>query len=393
MKKFWKLVDSLDRLGSLVIKIVLQIFAILGKLAKLFLSVIRKIPRKIPPETARAILGLAVIAGIVLSIIVGARWFWDSGWPEIFRDATIAIVAHVKAGDPIVIEDIDYSESCPYSNYCTWGQSTNSNYLANYSRLIVPYFEWEGLTAQAIYPKVVAWYVRPGEDSLRVGGWAWPPEAQVFMNETTITREYVGIPESADAGRIVHTLTHELVHIQGGNFFTLPDGRIGGEEWSQWIESHTEAATSEILAAQCYFGDPNACRGFWLTIEDFARSSLKMKMIDKFGQKGWWLYDRWADLFLRDAKEELAAEKGTRDWEDRYYELIDLLSKYGEYPWEEYIIPGVLYNIPLDTGILGYCPEVASCGCCLAPVEVLGLEFNDTAGLMGGLRLLMFLGK
>jgi hypothetical protein len=351
------------------------------KLFKLIFHCGRKIIfvlRRPVSSVTYTLVGLVVVIGIIAGLVYAVNYLWNSRFATLYRDAFLAVYAHQMAGDVIPAE-IDYIRSEAYEPFYEWGQTTNSEWLADYSRLIVPYFEWEELTARAFYPERIIWAPRLGYTSLRVGGWAWPPMSQVYMNERVLL-EAMLVPEDADAGRILATLTHELVHIQGGNFFMSPSsvGEAGSAAWSAWIEQHTEAASTEILAAMCQYGDTNACRAFWLSIEDYARSSLKLELIRIFGKPGWWMYDLWADAFIRDANDVISANKSYRYWDAHYSDMISLLEKYGDFPYEHFVLPGVLRRLKMDTNIRNCWPVYTGYQC-----DILGLSYDDTAAMFG----------
>jgi hypothetical protein len=100
-------------------------------------------------------------------------------------------------------------------------------------------------------------------------------------------------------------------------------------------------------------------------------------------------YEGFANLFLRDASEEAKSRKSIRYWASHQGEMIDILEKYYQSPWEEFVIPGVIFGISLDTGIL-------DCESNSAPYEshcrVLGMKFDDTEDLIGPIKWLMYLG-
>ena len=320
-----------------------------------------------------ALIGLAVVA------IVAA-----ASWTPIARDVVIASYAHVRAGQSVPF-DPGYTQSAVWTTpgaeqlgrWATWGIATNSPWVLSYTKTIVPYMEYEGLTDETIYPNRSILEPRRGTDSFLNGGYASVPEKGEII--VSVNDRYVDDLRVNDARQVLVVLVHELVHIQGGNFLPLPKELIRNEDgeivdWldgtSARLESATEAATQEILAAMCEFGDKLACQAFWLNLEDLARGNLRYRAMRASVPA---LYDIWADAFFRERDEEIAAAKANRFWQSRWGFLSDLLEKYSVRAWEQ--VRDGICGQPLDTGIwaktgLGY-------------YTILGLKFDDTQTVLG----------
>ena len=377
-----KILGSLEILGQLVVRGIYGIAKALRRFVVLGARLCNRL--MIRTEHLRyRFLGLSAIILVFAGLGYAGYRAWISDLPLLWRDANIAIHAHNMRGNDFPI-DIDYIQSQTYFPNFMWGSVTNSQWLWERARNIVPFFEYDGLVQQGVYPELIVFAPRTGVSSLKVGGWAWPPARQVFLNERSIT----GAWDEWDEGQIVSVLTHELIHIQGGNFFTSPEdvGAMGSAAWSQWIESHTVAATVEILAGMCLYGDDAACWGFWNEIENLARSSLKFRLM-KVGKGG--VYEWFANAFLRDPEEEASARKSSRYWADKQWEMIDILDKYGRQPWEDFVLPGVRDGALLNTGIVSCPRSIPIFGYC----DILGLKFDDTSDLLGAMRWLVYLGR
>jgi hypothetical protein len=89
---------------------------------------------------------------LMLVVLVGMVWVGykvDAG--PILGNMILALVAHQKAGEPIPFAP-DYTLSMPYPSYATYGMTVNSLWLADRATNVVPYFEFDNLTAEAQYP-------------------------------------------------------------------------------------------------------------------------------------------------------------------------------------------------------------------------------------------------
>ena len=174
---------------------------------------------------------------------------------------------------------IDHSASDTFE---WWGMETNSKWLAEYTAKILPFFEYEGIGGGGEFPKAVAFVPFAETTAFVVGGRALRDTEIVLLNS-----RYVLIPTWGDDAEILAVLVHELTHLQRGNFI--------GDNPAEF-EAFTEAATAEILAAMCNYGDTLACRAFASAMKSNVVSVLRRDMNLSDSDN---LYQIWADLALR----------------------------------------------------------------------------------------------
>jgi len=296
----------------------------------------------------------------------------------VFRDLYIASMAHNRAGDPIPFElikeydggfgrapyRIDYVKGNLICPYCSWGIRTNSEWLAEFVRYVVPFYEYEGIAPpnQSVYPIQIAFFPLTGDNSFHLLGSAATWYSVVNLNERMLLKP------NADLRQIYSTIIHELVHTQRGGF---------SNDRPNIIEPKTQSATLEVLAAMCNYGDDVACKAFWYEVESWARGSLwvRLRMIGLDD-----LYQPLANLLWRDADQEAAADKSLRHWfedEEAEHYLWDIIYNYEKYPWEVHVIPGICGQ-PMDTGQAKFV-EVTSKGDVI--FEIIGMLFDDTASM------------
>ena len=309
-------------------------------------------------RVAQSIIGLIVIIALT-------AWYWQSEFRPITRDAVIALGAHILAGKKIPVEP-DYYGGAVINSYVTWEMLSNSVWLVRRTTSIVPFMSYEGLVSEALYPTEVFFIPFRDDGSFHIAGRAIIQYGYVLLNERMVTDE-----EWADERDLLEVLTHELIHIQGGNFATWS----GGETWedqSAHLESATSAATVEVLAAMCNYGDHVACRAFWLDLESMARYSLSYRL-----RKWPGVYDAFANTFLRDADQERASRKSLRFWAVEGEDVrMGIILKYGVDPWETHILRALKSGALMDTG------NGDGFG------RRLFLEFDDTFDLLGPMWVL-----
>lgn len=317
------------------------------------------------PRLIRYAVGLVCAAAIA-----GAAFaFMRLGGLPVARDVLFAVYAHHMAGKPVPFNP-DYGRGYILDPAKAWGVSTNSQWLLDKTSLIVPYFASEGVSTRPIYPRQIYFVPYVAQRSFVVAGSAQcdDPEATlVVLNERVVMDNRWN--DEADA---LHTLVHELVHVQGGVFCTGT---------SESLESATEAAAMEVMAAMCNWGDKLACQAFWGGIESFARRSLWVQAHSAHAD---WLFALWSNVYLRDADEERGARKTDRFWAPSTAERYTISYKYGFLPWRDIFLAGVWSpRQGLYTGhhILSerYAPEP------------LIMPFDDSADLLGLLRLLAWI--
>jgi hypothetical protein len=315
--------------------------------------------------TLRTILLAALVGGLVygvMSVQADARAIW--------RDVVTALVAHQRAGEPVPFsaEEADYSLSMPYPEPATWGIKVNSLWLLRQITYIVPYFAYEGIAGNAVYPDEAFFLPYIGVRSFTVGGQMVPKDWSMGGGYLVVNERAMTDPRWIDARRTFGTVVHELTHMQGGVFL------YGG---SANLESATVAATTEMLAAMCIYQNDLACGAFWDDIESQALVSLASRLPE-------WLYDLFADVFIRDADESFADQKNDRFWADDEYTRQAIREKYGRHPWETRVIPGIVLGRRLDTMVRAP-GHGASMGF---------MAYDDTAALFGWrLRLVLLLGS
>lgn len=310
---------------------------------------------------------LAIAFGGVRAFAMGVQAAADAEVIQIGRDLGIAAVAHVLAGDEVPVE-IDYTGSMGYDPNYIYGMYSNSGWVAEQVRLIIPFMAYEGLIEQGQYPGIAFWAPKADMQSIHVLGWASTREAQlpVFLNE----RMLIG-PNGVDGRRILGVLVHELIHQQGGAF---------SHGTNVEREAATQAATIEVLAAMCNYRDELACRAFWYEIEDLARSSLRARMNTSAG------YRLIMNVLFRDAEDERSARKSRRFWADKPEQLQYIVKAYGQYPWESHVLPGLRGEHWLNTGNkrwvqVGFQYEK----------EPLLMRFDDAIDVFGIIRVLAFI--
>jgi len=304
---------------------------------------------------------LYLIASLLAVSIIGAVQFRRVATP-IARDMTVAWFASIMAGPKVPAEiDVDDNELL-----LTWDTQSNSKAIIHMAYEIVPFFAVERVSDASHYPAVILVVPLVAETSFVIAGQAGktPNGPMVRINERFLD----------DRAGLLATLTHELIHLQGGYFLDPPEG-IEGLDRSYFIESRTSTATLEVLAAMCRYGNPVACQAFWGDLEVLARRSLQAKA-GRAGLLG--LYEWWASAFLRDDAGDLRGEKMDRFWEGNRTEQQQIIERYGELPWEEQVLPGICGQ-PLITGTLRQIDTFEG-----RPVMlVLAMPFDDTREMLG----------
>ena len=319
------------------------------------------------------VLGLVVLTA---GLLAGWTWVWNNtiSAQAILRDVVVTLVAHTMAGGNIPIVGVDYSGGQVVNKAEVWGIESNSLWLVRETMKIVPLLVYEDIGAGK-YPEVVVFVPYIGERSFHVAGTMQCQQSDVcivYLNE-----RYVTDPSWNDMRGLLTTLTHEIIHRQGGLFLDDPEV----SDWptkSAHLESRTSAATTETLAAMCNFGNKLACRSFWAEIESMARVNLRYRLHDYPGA-----YDLFANIFLRNDEDEREARKRNRFWSQHEDELYDIMLKYSVDPYENHLIFGLKYGRPLVTDVLVW-DEFDNLGNPLRGHRLL-MSWDDTSDVLGPL--------
>lgn len=306
----------------------------------------------------------------LVAMLAGAAFgFVRAGGLPVARDMLFAVYAHHMAGEPIPFAP-DYSRARALDRAMTWGVETNSQWLVDKISIIVPYFASERVSDSPAYPLAAMFVPYVAQRSFVVAGSAHcddPEAAMVILNERVFQDSRWN--DEADA---LHTLVHELFHVQGGVFCSGT---------SESLESNTEAAAMEVMAAMCNWGDELACKAFWGGIESFARRSLWVQAHSAHAD---WLFNLWSNVYLRDADEERGARKTDRFWADSIGERYVIAYKYGFLPWRDIFLAGVWSpGLGIYTGHHAINERGGA-----SPII---MPFDDAADLLGWLRLLSWI--
>lgn len=279
----------------------------------------------------KRIFPVLLVLALVSGVLAASQWVQDH--PRLTGALVLSEVSHLLAGDRVSHAPDYLQESITQT---IGGTTTNSVYLTEKMRLIVPILVYEGIGYEGgNYPIVLYFGPGVGERSLHIAGYARLWAGELYVNE-----RYVIDSRWNDEREVLAVLTHELVHFQAGVFVT------GDPED---FEARTQAASVEALGALCAYGEKVACSSFWLQLEDFARASLRLELRKTFkdGEK---IYQKMADLLWRDAAEERSARKSSRHWNGDPSQLDYILTAYSLNPYR-IVMDGVLDNKPLDTGV------------------------------------------
>jgi hypothetical protein len=202
------------------------------------------------------------LVALVLLVALALAGIQAYAFAPIVRDASIAMLADWKAGEAVPIE-VPKSESQIFQIY---DSTTNAPLLARWAYEIVPFFATEDVSNGYPYPSFILLAPFVAQRSFVVAGQAHCEDASVYLNDRFLE----------DRAQLLGTLTHELVHTQNGNFCATP-AELDSDR-SVWIESHTTAATLEVMAAMCRYDNPIACQGFWQELSMLPRRSVQAKL-------------------------------------------------------------------------------------------------------------------
>jgi len=304
---------------------------------------------------AYEVVGMAALAALVVLYLFISSWvrYLAPTWASLF----VAQYAHIQAGEKIPFpDDTLFTRSTPLER---WTQQTNSEWLADYTRLIIPFFAYEELVSRPWYPVAVLFIPESGARSFHIGGTNHLAQGVITLNE-----RYILDKKWDDQRDVLSVLIHELIHSQGGNFtFVLG---LGPEEF----EANTTTATVEVLAAMCNYGDQLACKAFWYEVESLARTRLMMQFKDLGFNDD--VYQRVADFLWRDDTQEASARKARRYWANNQDEYWYIIRAYQANPY--FLFVKGLGGGKLDTGNWATEPEGRR--------HVLGTPFDDSLDLI-----------
>ena len=309
----------------------------------------KKIVRKLFGKmTIRKLLKLELVILLIAGIGAGSfliarstpRTLVDD-LPQIARALYVTELSYLRQGEGKPV-DPDYTGGDvvtlpgedPNTDQLTWGLYSNSVWLTQLFRDVVPYYAYENLVAEGRTPVLVAFFPMDNSDSFHILGQFTPYSDAVILNERMIYDVRYN-----DDRSILGTLIHEGLHAQGGNYLD------GG---SVWLESHTVAGTLEVEAAMCNYGNEVACRTFWYDLHDLAKSTVR-SYARKYNVEP--LFAFFNKLFWRDSKEWTWADKAIRFWASNQGELSDILYRYDQLPFEEMVMPALCQNRWFDTGL------------------------------------------
>ena len=125
------------------------------------------------------------------------------------RDMAVAMVADHLAGEAIPL-DAPHSYDALFRVYDT---ITNSKLMGEWAYQILPFFAIESISNGNRYPRTVLLAPNVAQRSFVVAGTAHCEEGEVWLNDRFLD----------DRAQMLATLTHELIHIQMGNFCVMPD--------------------------------------------------------------------------------------------------------------------------------------------------------------------------
>jgi hypothetical protein len=235
----------------------------------------------------------------------------------------VSYVLHVMDRDEVNTKDLQYH---PAVMEDVAGVTTNSRWLADYTRKIVPFFEYENVRSMGIYPRSVLFVPYRGRDSIHVLGRASCSTGQVTINER------YALDQRYTLHSLLATLVHELTHIQGGEFC---------EGDPDEFESKTQAVAIEILGAMCNYGDRLACHAFYNEVEGILKATAYLIAIEHNWQDFYFTINA---LFFQNREQEMASQKSWRYWSQsgsRRLTLSSILRRYHAKVLYDYLLPGL----------------------------------------------------
>jgi len=293
--------------------------------------------------TVKSILLAILVIGLLsaATVYVAMRIPRDlpAALPKIARAFYVTELAYLRSGNGQSI-DTDYSggnvltaDNTNPDDELTWGLYSNSAWLTQLYRDVVPYYAYEKLTLEGRTPNMLAFFPFDNDDSFHILGQYSPWSDSIILNE-----RFRYDPRYDDDRELLGTLIHEGIHAQGGSFL---------EGTSVEVESNTSAATLEIEAAMCQYGKKLACSAFWYSLHDMARNTLR-SYATEFKFEGFYIFLN--KLLWRDAAEWSWSDKSLRYWANHPDDLATIIYKYDRLPFETMVLPNLCYVAGLNTG-------------------------------------------
>ena len=319
-------------------------------------------------DWAHKVVKTQIIVVIVLAVaaasLFGWSWAAHEGILGAVRDVGIAEYAHLRAGPPIPVDPkvVDYEEAMSLMPEQTWSIVTNSQWLADIVRRIVPYYYYVDISRPATYPIGIFFEPMGDEANFHLLGQEMSGQ-DIWGNVGPVVQlnERMVDGDASDMRVLLTTIVHEDIHGQGGDFINpahcpepkdpnnpTPDEIACWTGESPALESNTQTATLEVLASYCNHQDDLACRTFWFEVEDASASSFEVWTWDhKIG----WLYD-WIDKTLWLSPGQVPQfDASMRYWANNCPEcLTAIVTKYGAMVWQKTLL-GVVNDQTMPTGI------------------------------------------
>lgn len=300
---------------------------------------VKKIAR-LPLVGAKFVLTLPLWSVLLIAVVV-------VGWLGVYR-----VVDHPVFGDFIIANVARYSYPWQQQEFeaeytydeinKVWLLQTNSQWLADTIRDVIPFFEYEGVTGEmlGVSPNVALAEPMPGMSSFHLLGTANPNSRTFRINERLLEGSV-----RFDEKQALATVVHESIHLQ-----RTPSPGVFNSTWAPIIEPNTQAATIEVLAAMCNYRNEVACDAFWHELWKQTSTSVELYAIHHNLQP---LYRWYEDTFWLTPEDREAFAKSDRFWNstpERKTQLNEILLNYGAGPWRKILVKGIRQNVPLNTG-------------------------------------------
>ncbi len=278
-----------------------------------------------------------IIASLIAIILIFTASLSSVFTSPDIRDLAVSIRADkLQKGSDFVP---DYGRTT--YTYGDWGMYSNSKWLLDEARIIVPYFSYENINSVPDYPQLILFVPMTAESSFHLGG-------QTNCSDKIIINEKFAMLDSWKGMDLLSTLVHELAHVQKGVFC--------GDRANS--ETMTQVATVEVLAGMCNHGVELSCDSFWNEFGDMAEQSIRTRWMARYKSDiPWQIFE---DTFIRDAKEKEYSAKSTRHWfQDEVHKsrLEYIIEEYGSAPYNDYMLNylcgGLIATGHADTYLFG----------------------------------------